>query len=184
MERKTTKENVDWEWFRLFAGIEQAHNFYVYHIFSKVIDFNPRIHQIVELGTYTGAMSVCLGLEGIRKNIPVFSFDIADQRSDETKKLFDHLNVKFNVLDIWQQKDVIKDLIRTKPTYLICDNGNKRDEFTEFGRELMKGSVISAHDYGHEFFDEYAQGIADKISPFMQEDWTRHNCQMATWMIK
>lgn len=175
-----------WEWFTKVAGIEMAHNFYVHHIFSEIMDANPQIEQIIELGTYKGAMSIMLGLEGIRKQIPVYTYDISDQTSLETSRLFTNLQIVFSITDIFEPltREALIDQIKYKPTYLLCDNGRKAEEFEAFGRHLPKGSVISAHDYTNEFHDKDTEPLKNMIEPFMQEDWMRHNAQITTYRIK
>lgn len=172
-----------WEWNLQFAGIEQSHNYYVYHLISRIFQENPQIKRVIELGTYKGAMSVVLGLETRRKQIPMFTFDITDFVSDESKKLFKALNVYHVIADIWKEREMVKQFILNEPTYLICDNGNKRDEFPEFGRCLAPGSVISVHDYGTEFLDEYTIELNNRIVPFQKDEWTKNDCRFATWLV-
>lgn len=183
-QQKHTTENHPWEWFLNFAGIGMAHNYYVQHIFSKVMDENPQIKLIVELGTFKGSMTAALGLEGIRKQIPVWSYEIKDQTNEETKRILATLNVQTRLLDIFEHRDVILKLISEVPTYLICDNGNKADEFALFGNALLPGSIISVHDWNTEFHPHHVSPLEGKIEPFYEEDWMKHNCQLATWKIK
>ena len=184
-ERKHHSENGDWEWFKEFAGIGMPSNYYTFHLISRIMTENPQIQCIVELGTYWGSMAVYLGLIGIRRGIPVYTFDKVDQLRHRTKLLFQALRINFHSLDIFEYRDIVKEIFGQRITYLICDNGNKADEFYEFGRALTPGSVISVHDYGTEFYDEDARRLSDirSIEPFHPEEWTKHNVQFATWKI-
>lgn len=184
-ERKHHSENGDWEWFKEFAGIGMPSNYYTFHLISRIMTENPQIQRIVELGTYWGSMAVYFGLIGIRRDIPVVTLDKEDQVRPRTKKLFEALSIAYRVMDIFEHRDVVKHVLALCPTYLICDNGNKADEFYEFGRALTPGSVISVHDYGTEFYDEDARRLSDirSIEPFHPEEWTKHNVQFATWKI-
>lgn len=185
-ERKHHSRDGDWQWFQEFAGIGMPSNYYTFHLISRIITENPQIRLIMELGTYWGSMAVYLGLLGIRREIPVVTFDLVDLRRDRTKKLFDKLGIHFHRMDIFEERDFVKAGLREHgPTYLICDNGNKSDEFYEFGRELTPGSVISVHDWGTEFYDQDAKRLSDvrAIEPFHPDEWSNHNVQFATWKI-
>lgn len=184
-EAKFDKADHPWEWFTSVAGIGMAHNFYVHHLFSKVMDEND-IGQIVELGTYKGSMSVMLGLEGIRKQVPVYSFDISDQTTLETSRLFTTLSIKYHIMDIFEpdNRRFLEDQLSKRKTFLICDNGRKAEEFEAFGRHLPSGSVIAAHDYLTEFHDKDVEPIAHKLEPYLKDEWNRHNCQFTMYRVK
>lgn len=184
-ERKYKSENGDWEWFTNFAGIYQMHNYYVYHIFSTVMNENPQIKRIVELGTAVGGMTVPLGLEAIRKDADMFTFNIKDETSEETKKIFNQLGVQVTIGDIFEDgmRSRIKNLF-DRPTYLICDNGLKPDEFNAFVPSLPSGSIVSVHDWMVEFLPKHTEFCQHLIEPFHPELWNNHNVQLATWIRK
>lgn len=184
-EAKFDKADHPWEWFTNVAGIGMAHNFYIHHLFSKVMDEN-NIKQIIELGTFKGSMTVMLGLEGIRKQVPVYSFEISDQTTLETSRLFTCLCIKYHNMDIFEpdNRRFIENLVGKQPTFLVCDNGRKPEEFEAFGRYLLPGSVIAAHDYLTEFHDSDTEPLKDQIEPYLKEEWNRHNCQFTMYKIK
>lgn len=183
MQRKSNQENVDWAWFYKFAGITMPSNFYTFHVFSKIFDENPQIKRIVELGTHTGSMAIALGLEGIRKGIEVHTFELAEQITEETKRILDCLSVKRYECHIFQEKQQIMRLLK-EPVYLLCDNGSKSVEFQEFVPSLKPGSIISVHDWGSEIHPHDIEPLQKLIEPFHESDWDRHNVQLATWKIK
>lgn len=185
LEKKKFEKEADWEWFTENAGAYMAHNFYVYHIISRIIGSNPQIRRIIELGTYAGAMTMQFGLEGVRKNIKVDTFDISDKLlAPDTKAILKHLGVNINLTDIFKNKEVVISLLSQEPCYLMCDNGNKKLEFQTFVPHLKSGSVVSVHDYEMEFFDEDAKMFEGKLEPIMTSEWKRHNAQFASWKVK
>lgn len=183
---KHTKENYAWEWFTDFAGVGMCHNFYVHHLFSKIMDANPQVKRIVEFGTYWGAMTTALALEGLRKKIPFHTFEIKEQRQPEIIELHKRLSVLDFICDIFTQdfKDFIETRLKLSPVFLICDNGDKAREFLEFVPMLKSGSIVAVHDYMTEFYDKDWQVHADLVEPIMQDEWLRHNAQLCIFKIK
>lgn len=182
-ERKHNNVEGDWAWFHNFAGIGMPSNYYTFHIFSKIIDENPQIGRIIELGTFKGSMTVALGLEGIRKGIDVHTWEISKQISEETEKLFSRLGIKAYNADIWGNKEFIKTLF-DRPVYLLCDNGHKATEFQEFVPHLKPGSIVSVHDWNTEVHPRDIESLNAIIEPFHEDDWMKHNVQLATWRVK
>lgn len=183
------KKNVvaEWTWFNRFCGMLMAHNYYTYHIFSEIIEKNPQLCGIIELGTFTGAMTTVLGLEGIRKQIPVHTFDIAVQTDEGTNRIFRQLNVNVHTCDIFENNmGFLKNLVKQMngPIYLLCDNGNKKGEFTTLVPFLPSGSMISVHDWQMEFLPEDAQIHSSLLEPFEDVAWMKHNTLLATWRKK
>lgn len=184
LERKAKNENGDWQWFLQFAGIEQGHNYYVYHSISENIRRHPP-KLILEIGTYKGAMSVVLGLEAVRLGIPCISVDISDQRDEGTKRLFQKLGIEFYELDIFEHRQKFFNVVKEYDSvYVVCDGGNKREEFLMFSKELKPGSMISVHDYSVEFLPEDAEPVNWILDPLDQHEWMNHNAQFATWIRK
>lgn len=185
-QRKSNNEG-DWDWFNQFCGIEMSSNYYTFHIFSQIIENNPKIERIVELGTYTGSMTIALGLLGLLSDNKVYSYDIKNCLGNNIQFLLSHhLQVDLRNQDI-HDLDIRKQIFKehfNEPIYLLCDNGNKRGEFIDFVPQLKPGSVVSVHDYGVEFFEEDWKIHENILTPFNEGDWMKHNVQLATWVVK
>lgn len=171
-----------WRWYTRFAGAYMAHNYYLYHIFSEIMDKNPQIKRIVELGTYKGAMTIVLGLEGIRKQIPVNTFDIEYLITEEVLRMHKCLGINMQMCNIFEKPEVVRELLN-EPCFLICDNGNKPKEFEMFVGSLKEGSIVAVHDYGQEFFDSDAAIHEGKVVPYMRDEWEKHNAQLAIYRV-
>jgi predicted O-methyltransferase YrrM len=161
-----------------------CHNYYVHHLISKAIDAIDGIEMIIELGTYWGSMSTLLALEGIRKQVPFHTFEIEEQRTQETIDFHKRLGVNYHQLDVLKERKFIIDLVKDKKCLFICDAGNKRDEFSAFAPFLKSGSIICAHDYTTEFLDEHIDPVRSLLEPFLHKDWNKHNSQFVLCRIK
>lgn len=183
---KHTKENYPWEWFLDFAGVGMCHNFYVHHLFSKIIDANPQIERIVEFGTYWGSMTTALALEGLRKKIPFHTFEITEQRKPEIIELHQKLNVLDFIGDIFEKslKEFIASRLKLSQAFLVCDNGDKAREFKEYVPMLKSGSIMAVHDYMTEFYDADWKVHENLVEPIMQDEWLKHNAQLCIFKVK
>lgn len=176
-------DNHPWRWHTTFCGVNMAHNYYVHHLISGAVQkCQPEV--IVEIGTFHGAMSLCLSLESIRMDCPFFTVDIRKQHSAETQHLFDELGTVFLEIDCFKDRDYIFELIRGRRVYVICDGGNKKEEFAMIVPELSPGSVISVHDYSTEFTKEHHAPFDHLLEPYYEAEWMRHDARFATWVKK
>lgn len=181
---KTVDINGSWSWGNKFAGITMASNYYVFDIMSRLIDENPQIRSINEIGTHTGTFAVYLGIEGIRKNIPVRTFEINKQISKETNTLLEKFGVVQEVWDVFAYPEKVIELIDKEPCYLIADGGDKKREAAMFVPSLPSGSILSVHDWGQEVVFKDLEPIADRLIPIRPEEWARTNAQFASFKIK
>ena len=169
-----------------FAGQKAQHAFMVYHYISLLLNKNRQICSIVELGTSMGAMSIYLGLWGARLGVPVHTFDHTDfvfrpehNIDAGAKPIFDKLDIRMHSyrIDLLTEESRMEvlDCIGGKPTYLYCDNGNKPQEFYDYVRHLVPGSVVSAHDWPGEIGTEDVERAVNdhglKLEPWDQENW-------------
>lgn len=173
-----------WEWGLEFCGIKMSSNYYTFHIFSDILE-NNKVNRIIELGTHTGSMSIALALLAFQRDIPFETYDIRDQKNKSTDKILSSLGARSNVVDIFKEIDRFKAEVAKEPIYLLCDNGNKKHEFSELVPRLFSGSVISVHDYGTEFTEAMiADEIREQLIPYKQEQWTKYDVRLATWIKK
>ena len=181
---KTQNFNGDWSWGNKFLGISMSSNYYVFDIMSRLIDEYPSTRSIVELGTHTGTFAIYLGLEGVRKTIPVTTFEITKQVSVGTNTILEKLGVDQQVWDVFAYPDKVIDKINTEPCYLICDGGDKKKELALFVPHLKSGSILSVHDWGQEVTYKDLEVIFDRLIPIRPEEWGYTNCQFASFLIK
>jgi hypothetical protein len=172
---------------RTFCGVKAQHSALTYEKVDKILK-DSKAERIVELGTADGALSMYLGLVGARLGIPVYTIDRYAVKTKETKEVFDKLGVYQMVLDIMSEegKSAVRSLIADVPVYLICDNGNKKEEFNSFAGNLANGSVVSVHDWGMELTKTDIVGTIEsmKLAPFMEEEWLLSDLMFATWCVQ
>jgi 23S rRNA U2552 (ribose-2'-O)-methylase RlmE/FtsJ len=170
---------------RTFANIVAQHSALMYETLDDILR-SFRVSKIIELGTARGALSVYLGLMGVRSGVQVYTVD-KDTPSADVMNCFSKLGVSFVMMDILSQKgkDKVRELIGATPVYLICDNGNKVDEFNSFAPHLCKGSVISAHDWSIEIGEEDIKNTVCnlQLKPFKKEAWLHSDLYFATWSV-
>jgi len=118
----------------------------------------------------------------------MFSPLIINRSTDQSvMEMFRNLGVYWFRLNIFSSEGctAIKSLICDEPVYLLCDNGNKVQEFATFAQFLMPGSMISVHDWMYEIFPRDTDGVVSSLGlePFEEEGWLKDHLRMATWSV-
>jgi len=162
------------------------HNYRLYHIAGDIIQANPQIKSIVELGTGRGALTMFLGLWGLRLGIPVVSTDITDGRCKEILHVLKAINVEFIQADEFDPATdkILLSKINELPTLFFCDGAKKNWELNHWATLLPRQSIIAAHDFGVEFMpSDITPETAKLISPIAPERWMEMNSQTAFYKI-
>lgn len=170
---------LPWEPWTRFVGQLAGHSPYVYDIISDVLAYNP-VTAIIEIGTMYGALSMYLGLWGLRLDIPVVTFDIDQHMSDPVEPVLSAIDVVRYEMDVFSDRavDIIKALAQ-EPVYLICDGGDKPRELQTFAPLLPTRSVVSVHDWGEEI-TELRSDV--KMHFHKPDEWNAHAANMATFV--
>ena len=117
-----------------------------------------KFSRIIELGTGTGGTTLMLGVQGMTRNIKVYSYDIGSTNelqfmSDEVKQVLKSLNVNYVECDVFEREDEIRDIINQEGRVLLyndCGGGKddgKRKASLMFGKMLKSDDVMLVHDY-------------------------------------
>lgn len=172
-----------------FAGQLMQHNFYTYHVISRVLEANPKVKSIIELGTGHGALTLYLKLWAARLGVEIHTFDVHNWIKQEgVDKMFERLGIHVHIESVFNEQVIqkIKDIINGEPTYIVCDNGNKPKEFALYAPLLPSGSVISAHDWGKngEIRPQDVEEVVLKqgLVPFEPEEGIKFDTAFGTWM--
>jgi hypothetical protein len=179
----TENSELSLPWHTYFIGQHMQHNYWLYAVIDRVMMANPQIRSVVELGTGAGAVSMVFGLWGIKKEMPVLTFDNVVRHDT---KMLEALKVRFCQLDIFSEEAAkeMQGCIGDTPTWLFCDGGFKGKELQTFSPNLPKGSIISAHDLGTEFKHDYHAAALCRegvIEPYHPEWWMENNIQLALY---
>lgn len=173
------------EWGLNFTTIKDAPlNYYTFHTISKMLNENPLIKQVVEIGQFTGSMSLYLGMEAVARGLDCHSYEITKQTSVETDRLLKRLDVRTHYCNVFEYPDMVIDIIKMAPTLLIVDGGNKQEEFKIFVPHLPEHSIIIAHDFEREFFEKDWMVHNKIVDPINVVNWNYLNSQTACFKKK
>lgn len=107
-------------------------------IWEQVLNENPHIFEIIEIGTWHGAMSLYLWTQAQARKIHFRTYDIN--------------NLIYPPFHFFQM-DVLKNtiLLNKQDVILLCDGGNKVKEVEKYGELLTDDSILAVHDWLTEF---------------------------------
>jgi predicted O-methyltransferase YrrM len=164
--------------------------------------------KVLEIGTSSGGLTLMLrdildtnGLESTR----LVSYDINDPKYlrhyiDEGANIELKIESVFNnTYDKLENGQEVIDLISSEGTTLVlCDGGNKKNEFKILSDYLKIGDVIMAHDYApnEEYFQEHIHSkiwnwleirdsdindacLKNNLTPYMDDDF-----KQVVWVCK
>lgn len=176
--------DVSWQWHLTHCGQYMQHNYYLHYLIDVIMKENPQIKSIVELGTAYGALTLTLGLWGVKLGIPVITVDINPAKITPIKKVFDKLDVLVLTADQFKQEtiDSLQKFIGNQPTLFIADGAIKDWEVNTWAPLLPNGSIITGHDLDTELHIDKVKSITDKhCEEFHPELWRTLNVQFAMW---
>lgn len=126
---------------------QQVPNIKVYFTNLLLIE---KFDSIIELGTSLGGLTYIL--DDISKennlNIKIDTFDIGYK--DYVDKYLKERGCTYHILDERDseyESTVVNLLKQGGKCLLLCDGGNKREEFNKYSAYLKPGDVVMAHDY-------------------------------------
>lgn len=158
-----------------FEGITAMQHENAFNVFSNLIE-HVRPARILEIGTASGGLCLYLRRKmneiGLSEN-PIKTFDIFETGTH--KVLISEPNIEVIYDNIFSsdylsmtQPELITDFIQSDGTTIVlCDGGNKIQEFNMISPLLKSGDIIMAHDYSPnlEFFQE---NIMNKVWCWME----------------
>ena len=128
-----------------FGGIQIAQIWADFFLWEGVLNDNPQLRGIIELGTWNGGFSWWLWGQTEVRNMSFYTFDAVVPEHRLPPFVFEKR-------DIFADADKTADLIRLyEPCVVFCDNGNKPRELQTFAPALRDtGSLLVVHDWGDE----------------------------------
>jgi hypothetical protein len=184
-------------WFEYKGLTVQQHND-IESVFNKLIN-NVKPSKIIEIGTASGGLTLLLRdiLDSSNmSNIEIHSFDNVEKHYVENIKGINVLIYNLFTDDYTNLTEdgrkIIKELIDNNGvTLVLCDGGNKINEFNILSQLLKENDIIMAHDYSpnYEYFKENIQNkrwnwleiqdsdietsiIKNKLEPYMNNEFT------------
>jgi len=163
-----------------FVGCEMQHEWPLYDVLNDILLPNSHIQTIVEIGTGHGALTLVLGLFGVKIDAKVLTIDIDPALSDDAVGFFDHLDITRLTGNEYAEEvmSAIEKWVGLDPTYVLCDGDNKDWELRYWWSRLPQGSLISVHDWGDAV---KPARVPVELEPYRPEDWDR--ARLATWRV-
>lgn len=143
----------------LYDGIHTTQQVSNIKSFFEFLLKEERFDTIIEIGTSLAGLTYILDDiikdNNLPHNIHTFDFSYKDYVDNFLKERECNYHICDERTDEFKTK--IKDLLMTGgKCLLLCDGGNKKEEFNLYSDFLKKGDIIMAHDYSlnQEFFNE------------------------------
>ena len=124
-----------------------------FEIFSKFIkEESPSL--IIEIGSCFGGLSYCLYDISKKINAQFITFDII---KNDSLSLLERTepNIDIRIENIFDKNYTLLPeyvnyiLSFPSPVLILCDGGNKKEEYKAFSRILRRGDLLMAHDFSY-----------------------------------
>lgn len=132
-----------------FGGIPVAQYRCDFWLWEWLLNENPQIRAIFELGTWKGGFAWWLNAQAQARELAFSTFDsLIPERTMPADA--------FNKMDVFASSETLGALFRGwEPCVVFCDNGNKPRELHTYSKELRHpDSLLVVHDWNTEFFPE------------------------------
>jgi len=165
--------------------------------FDKLLN-EENFDVIIELGTSLGGLTYIISDIIIENNLSqkIHTFDISykDYVAEELNKR----GCIYHILDERDEiyKDAVVNLINNhNKVLLLCDGGNKKEEFNRYSEFLKSGDIIMAHDYAYDryvfeteikekywnWFEIGFDDIKSSIDLYNLKEYKKVNFKTAVW---
>ena len=129
-----------------FGGIPAAQVVQDYYLWEWLLNDNPQLRGIVELGTWEGGFAIYLAAQARWRGLAFRTYDIRPP---------EHEIPGFIQLDIFREAEQVGGYLRAlDPVVVLCDGGNKARELKTFHPYLSEQSLLVVHDWGTEIQPE------------------------------
>lgn len=140
-----------------FGGVPAAQYWCELYLYEAILNSNPQLKRIIELGTWMGGLSLFLYMQAKVRNMWFITYDAQDYNTPA------YSIIPFVKKDIFASEEELGQTISSVPTLLICDNGNKPREIKTFAPYVTSDSIIVVHDWKTEIFPEDIPDYLEEI---------------------
>ena len=150
MDRLTTIGGVS------VGGVRAAQSWVDLILWEVVLNDNPDLDAIFEIGTWKGGFSWWLDMQARARNIFFETYDAV---------IPDPAPPGFRRIDVFAEHRSLGRRFRDwEPCVVLCDGGNKPRELRTFADELVdEGSLLFVHDWGTEMMPEDVPDTVEEI---------------------
>lgn len=127
-----------------FGGIGCAQFWCDFVLWEALLNSNPHLKGIIELGSWEGGFSRYLYAQAEARGMMFATFDSIWPQMPPPE---------FRQMDIYRYPEKIAQVAAEEmlgPVALFCDGGNKPRELKQFPPLLPEGSIFVVHDWGTE----------------------------------
>lgn len=125
-----------------FGGVPAAQLVTDFYLWECLLNENPQLRGIVELGTWQGGFALYLASQARFRDLSFRTYDVTTP---------DHEIPGFVQLDIFREAEQVGRYLRRRdPVVVFCDGGNKPRELRTFSKFLSPESRLVVHDWGTE----------------------------------
>jgi cephalosporin hydroxylase len=153
-----------------YDGLPIMQNNKILEVFYDLLE-KTKPKRIIEIGTAYGGFTLMLrdlldlvGLEDSK----ILTYDV-NRPTDLIDKINkNNLSIEFYVHNVFDRQynitdsNLINEIINDGKTIILCDGGNKVEEFKSLSKFVKIGDIIMAHDYSYDV-DFYNEEIHNKV---------------------
>lgn len=124
-----------------FGGVTCAQYWVDFMVWEAVLNTNPELKSIIEIGTWQGGFSRYLWAQAELRGMFFATYDSIQPDVEPPC---------FQRLDVYRFPELVAAGAPDGPLALFCDGGNKPRELKTFPQLMPEGSIILVHDWGTE----------------------------------
>ena len=125
-----------------FGGVPAAQLIQDFYLWECLLNENPQLRGIVELGTWEGGFACYLYAQAQARGLSFRTYDVLAPAREIPG---------FVQLDIFRESEQVGEYLRREdPVVVLCDGGNKPREMKTFSQYLSPQSRLMVHDWGTE----------------------------------
>jgi cephalosporin hydroxylase len=167
---------IDWArnlWVVDFMHIKTVQFHVDFLVWERILEANPDLKGIIELGSLYGGLSLFLALQAYQRGQEFATFDHVVSPAADTPlgKLIDlrknsYAGDLFNGVARTGLK--VRELLKTwaHPIIFLCDDGDKPREFKEYAPLLTPGDIIGTHDWMNECGPDDIKPVESYVEPY------------------
>ena len=155
-----------------FGGVPAAQCVQDYYLWEWILNDNPQLRGIVELGTWEGGFSLYLAAQAGCRGLSFRTYDVTAPAREIPG---------FVQLDIFHKADEIGEYLRREgPVALLCDGGNKARELKTFSRYVTPEGIMVVHDWGTEIQPEE---VPDGLTMAYEDTFERYGSMSRVFRV-
>lgn len=139
----------------MYGGIHMTQQVPTIKNYFEILLKEENFDVIIELGTSFGGLTYILDdiVKENELNHNIHTFDIGYKNYVDAQ--LKERGCYYHILDERDEiyKTTVIDLLKSNnKVLLLCDGGNKKEEFNRYSEFIKSGDIIMAHDYAHDSF--------------------------------